>query len=277
MPFIGALPCHSKSTTIDSSGGGSRGCQPQSLGGCTVFPASWVANWADLKWWFGVGPLWGFFWLQVSLKKWWWIIEQPFFIPQIEDSISDIRLIEVRRHLVSDGDLVFFWWVQSWIWQHKCHVAALKLMWVSKTYHWYKASLASSYILLTKFWNPEIFIDFPISQMSCWWKDTTIMHVFLLHRHMARNYDHLADFTIVLHPDVFEHDPWTFKWEICLHQNQFCRTVWRLDWWWTIYIDAFGRECFCWKSWLFCPHTCLPIYIRYSTCFFVVLVHHAAH
>ena len=80
--------------------------------------------------------------------------------------------------------------------------------------------------------------------MSCWWKDTTIMHVFLLHRHMARNYDHLADFTIVLHPDVFEHDPWTFKWEICLHQNQFCRTVWRLDWWWTIYIDAFGRDFF---------------------------------
>ena len=36
---------------------------------------------------------------------------------------------------------------------------------------------------------------------------------FLSPRHMARNYQRLADFTIVLHPDVFEHDSW--------HENEF--------------------------------------------------------
>lgn len=36
---------------------------------------------------------------------------------------------------------------------------------------------------------------------------------FLSPRHMARNYQRLADFTIVLHPDVFEHDSW--------HENLF--------------------------------------------------------
>lgn len=113
----------------------------------------------------GWDPYGDFFGYRCPLKQWWWIIEHEFFIPQVWDSISDIKLIRSKKTPFIRRRSCFFFsggW-SSWIWQHKCHVAALKLTWVSKTYHCYKASLASSYIQLTKFWSLEIFIDFPIS------------------------------------------------------------------------------------------------------------------
>lgn len=164
-----------------------------------------------------------------------------FFIPQVWDSISDIKLIRSKKTPFIRRRSCFFFFSggwSSWIWQHKCHVAALKLTWVSKTYHCYKASLASSYIQLTKFWSLEIFIDFPISPnltnellmkgqqkswtFSCftgtWLEITTTWQTSPL-------FCILMSLNMILGPSNERFVSTRIK---------FCGTVWRLDWWWTM-------------------------------------------